>query len=247
MWRRLAGWLLRPVSLRTYSGKWLAGTAAMTIVLGVVAVLFITLDTAPSYQPKSKPVAAPSAVPSLAGSAASPGASAPTVLARSVPVEVKIPAIGVDARIVPVYDPGGVLQAPPLTGAGASEVGWWAGIQGDPQKSYSPGQAGPAVLVGHVNSSAIGDLVFAHLTSLKAGDTATVILASGQQVTFTFQSMQEISKAEWASGDTLAAQTTREVYGASPVPALRLITCGGSFDPSTGHYRDNIIAYLTEA
>ena len=223
---------------------WLAGTSVVCLVLGGTAAFILTQNMPPSYVPKSLPVAAPSVTPA-ARAAASPRASA-TILARSVPVEVKIPSIGVDARIMQVYDPGGQLQAPPLSGAGASEVGWWAGVPGNPQQSYSPGQAGPAVLVGHINSSAIGDLVFAHLTSLKAGQQVMVTLAGGQQVTFVMQSLQEISKAEWAGGDALARQTTQKVYGPTSVPSLRLITCGGAFDSSTGHYVDNVIAYLTE-
>ena len=42
---------------------------------------------------------------------------------------------------------------------------------------------------------------------------------------------------------------TEEVYGPTPTPELRLITCGGAFDRSTGHYVDNIVAFghLTSA
>jgi hypothetical protein len=33
------------------------------------------------------------------------------------------------------------------------------------------------------------------------------------------------------------------VYGATPDPQLRLITCGGAFDYTTHHYVDNIVVY----
>lgn len=223
---------------------WTGGGAVVVAAVGLAVTLF--LQSSPSYQPKSQPVSAPSAVPSPS----SPASAGATVYARSSPVEIKIPSIGVDAKIMQVYDngPGNTLMPPPLTGPQANYAGWWAGVPGNPQKSYSPGQQGPAVLVGHINSSAIGDLIFAKLTSLKINDTATVILADGQQVTFRMdRAEQEISKAEWNSGDALAAQTTQAVYGPSSVPSLRLITCGGAFDQSTGHYVDNVIAYFTEA
>jgi len=38
---------------------------------------------------------------------------------------------------------------------------------------------------------------------------------------------------------------TAEVYGPVPGPVLRLITCGGTIDPATGHYRDNVIVYAS--
>lgn len=40
---------------------------------------------------------------------------------------------------------------------------------------------------------------------------------------------------------------TEAVYGPVPLPALRLITCGGSFDSSIGHCRDNIVVVLVPA
>ena len=42
-----------------------------------------------------------------------------------------------------------------------------------------------------------------------------------------------------------AAFPTSIVYGATPDAELRLITCGGTFDSTTGHYLSNIIAYAT--
>lgn len=38
---------------------------------------------------------------------------------------------------------------------------------------------------------------------------------------------------------------TDQVYGETPEPTLRLITCGGSFDEVTGRYGDNVVAYAT--
>jgi hypothetical protein len=40
---------------------------------------------------------------------------------------------------------------------------------------------------------------------------------------------------------------TRQVYGSTPRPTLRLITCGGDFDQRTRHYLDRTIAYAVYA
>ena len=39
---------------------------------------------------------------------------------------------------------------------------------------------------------------------------------------------------------------TEAVYGPTPDAELRLITCGGAFDPATSHYLSNIVVYATE-
>jgi hypothetical protein len=36
---------------------------------------------------------------------------------------------------------------------------------------------------------------------------------------------------------------TAAVYGPTPDAELRLVTCGGTFDPATGHYLSNVIAF----
>lgn len=38
---------------------------------------------------------------------------------------------------------------------------------------------------------------------------------------------------------------TLRVYGPAPTAQLRLITCGGTFDPQTGHYLSNVVVYAT--
>lgn len=191
------------------------------------------------YQPHSLPVREPSVTPSLPA-AASSGAT-PPVFARSVPTEILIPAIGVDAKIVPVYDPcitptNCPLNLTPL-GQSQSLTGWWGGLPNNPQKSYSPGQAGPAVIVGHVNWAGVGPLVFANLYKLQQGDQIKVILQSGKTVTFTVDFLQDIYKT---------AFPTASVYGPTPYPSLRLVTCTGTL-LSTGHYDHNEIVYATEA
>jgi hypothetical protein len=84
----------------------------------------------------------------------------------------------------------------------------------------------------------MGNLTFANLDQMKAGEAAQVTLADGATVWFTVYATQEVSKT---------AFPTSEVYGPTQGPELRLITCGGAFDSATGHYVDNFIVYLKES
>jgi sortase (surface protein transpeptidase) len=182
------------------------------------------------HKPPSLPVAAPSAVPTESQLPAQPTVAA--AIPRSVPVRIVIPSIGVNAAVIPEgTDSSGALNVPPLSGPQSDDAGWWDG-------GSAPGQDGPAVIVGHVNSAAMGDLVFASLSKMVAGEAVEVELADAAKVWFTVAGTQEVGKA---------AFPTQAVYGPTNGPTLRLITCGGAFDAATGHYLDNFIVYLNES
>lgn len=211
---------------------------AFIVALMVAGVCLIAFWPSGGYKPHSLPVRAPSTTPVIPAPASS--GVTPAVYARSVPTEIKIPAIGVDAKIVPVYDPclspaNCPLDLTPL-GQMQNLAGWWAGVPGNAQQSYSPGQAGPAVIVGHVNWAGVGPLVFANLSKLVQGDKIMVYLSSEKVVTFTVDFTQDVYKT---------AFPTAAVYGSTPYPALRLVTCTGTL-LSTGHYDRNEIVYATE-
>ena len=40
---------------------------------------------------------------------------------------------------------------------------------------------------------------------------------------------------------------TAAVYGPTPDAELRLITCGGTFDPAQGSYLSNVVVYAAQA
>jgi LPXTG-site transpeptidase (sortase) family protein len=146
-------------------------------------------------------------------------------LARSIPVSVRIPAIGVSAPVQEVgQDADGSVQVPPL--ANHNLTGWY-------EYGPTPGQSGNSVILGHVDS-ATGISVFYYLRYLHAGNKIYVTLADGQVATFAVDGLQKVAKD---------AFPTASVYGNSSYPSLRLITCGGTFDEATGHYLDNIIVY----
>jgi len=149
----------------------------------------------------------------------------PKPLARSAPVRIRIPGIGVDAPVMEVgRDADGTVQVPPL--ADHNLTGWY-------RYGPAPGQRGPAVILGHVDST-VGISVFYYLKNLHAGDKVYVTLADGKVAAFAVDGLQRVAKD---------AFPTASVYGKSGYPSLRLITCGGPFDKATGHYADNVIVY----
>ena len=139
------------------------------------------------------------------------------------PTRVRIPAIGVDAPVIPLgLDAAGALEVP----QDYAQTGWWTG-------GARPGERGPAVVVGHVDSQT-GPAVFFRLTELDPGDEIVIERADGTDARFRMQRAVRVSKSRFP---------TAAVYGATAAPALRLITCGGAFDRSTGHYVDNTVVF----
>ena len=146
-------------------------------------------------------------------------------LARSIPVSIRIPGIEVDAPVMQVgKNADGTVQVPPLDDHNLT--GWY-------RYGPAPGQRGPAVILGHVDSLT-GISVFYYLKDLHAGDRVYVTLADGKVATFVVDGVQKVTKD---------AFPTASIYGKVSYPSLRLITCGGPFDRATGHYLDNIIVY----
>lgn len=213
----------------------------------VIAVLVsVGCGGGPGVRPTSRPLAAaapdaPAAAPSTrvppsvpaATTALAPvdsprrpaplGAQAPPVSSRSVPVGIDIARLGVRSGLERLArDSHSVLQPP----RDFDLAGWYAD---GPQ----PGELGPAVIAGHVDSRT-GPAVFYRLAELKAGDRVTVRRQDGSVLAFAITRVEQYPKAHFP---------TASVYGPAPGPELRLITCGGSFDRSAGHYRDNIVAY----
>jgi sortase (surface protein transpeptidase) len=141
----------------------------------------------------------------------------------AAPVRVRIPRIGVDAAVLALeLDPHGVLPPPPTN----HETGWW-------RAGPEPGEAGPAVVVGHVDSRE-GPAVFFRLRDLDPGDRIAVDRIDGTTAEFTVVRTERYGKNSFP---------TAEVYGDTTNAQLRLITCGGAFDRRSGHYLDNVVVY----
>jgi sortase (surface protein transpeptidase) len=192
------------------------------VLLGLgafVAVWALTGPSGPPAEAQQIPSTVGTAVPGVSGRAYA------AALAASVPVRIVIPAISVDAPMMKLgLNPNGTIEVPPLDDHNLA--GWYTG-------SVTPGQSGASVIVGHVDSWS-GGSVFYKVKTLHAGDVVDVIRADGSTAIFTVDGLQKSPKV---------AFPTRAVYGNPGYPALRLITCGGPFNASTGEYLDNIIVY----
>lgn len=145
---------------------------------------------------------------------------------RSVPTKLSIPTLKVNAPVEQVgLADDGTVQTPALDEP--NMTGWY-------KHGPTPGQKGPAVILGHVDSAKNGPAVFYKLRSLKQGDKLTVQRKDGSSADFTVQKSKDVSKQQFP---------TKQVYGDIPYAGLRLITCGGAFDKSKGSYEDNIIVF----
>lgn len=138
---------------------------------------------------------------------------------------ILIPAIGVDSSLIPLgLTRNRTLEVPKDWGV----AGWFSG-------GPFPGEPGPAVVAGHVDSRS-GPAVFYRLPELQQGDLIVVWRRGGLQSRFRVESLKWFQKT---------AFPTELVYGSIDTPALRLITCGGAFDSSTGHYVDNLVVFAS--
>lgn len=145
----------------------------------------------------------------------------------AVPVRLQIPRLGLDRRLLRLgLTKDGQLQVPAMTQADLP--GWY-------RYSPPPGDVGPAVIAGHVDSTR-GPAVFYELRELEKGDTIRVRRDDGVVAVFTVNRVQLFPKSHFP---------TTQVYGAIRRPGLRLITCGGVYDRAHGGYQGNTVVFAT--
>ncbi|WP_328657574.1 class F sortase [Streptomyces sp. NBC_00334] len=158
-----------------------------------------------------------------------PPAHAPLDDAR--PQRLEIPGLDIDASVVARgLDAKGAIEPPPFDRPGT--VGWYAA-------GAAPGAAGTALMVGHVDTET-QPAVFYQLSTLEPGQTIRVARDDAEVAEFTVDDVQVLAR------DGFDAQ---QAYGPRDTgrSELRLITCGGTFDRTTGGYTANVVvsAYLT--
>lgn len=169
----------------------------------------------------------PSPPPSPVGTD-SPGPAQPVGLARSEPTAVDIP-IGAHSTLIKLgLNPDRTIKVPPVNTP--MQAGWYS-------YSPTPGEVGPAIILGHVDGSGQKG-IFYRLKELAPGDEVLVSRKDGSTVRFLVTKVDEVPKSAFSAED---------VYGNTVDPELRLITCGGSFDRSAHSYRDNIVVYAAMA
>ncbi len=214
-----------------------AGVALLVVGLGGIQQPEISLR-ADQGQVATPPAAVPSSPPPSSSAAAAdpPRAtvsldelaeigrrSAESLPVGITPVRVQVPAIGVDAPLVRLGQRSADEIEVPST---AHEAGWYT-------PSRRPGEIGPAIIVGHVDLNK-GPAVFFRLRDLEVGDEVVVLGEDGDTRTFVVDRLGQYPKTGLPD----------DVFGFGDArPELRLITCGGVFNRSTGHYEDNIVAY----
>jgi Sortase domain len=203
-----------------------AGTAGLLWLTGHAGPGLPASASAVSPAARSGATAGPSPFAATSGLAAEPPQRrAAPVAAR--PVSVTIPAIGVHARLTPLgLTPDGALQVPTSPWI----PGWYAG-------GPRPGDVGPAIIAGHIDSLS-GPGVFFRLRLLRPGDLVFVRRADGTVAVFRVYAERMYAKDRFP---------TAEVYGPTPDAELRLITCGGTFDAAVGSYLSNVVVYASRA
>jgi hypothetical protein len=185
---------------------------------GIPAVSESPSPTASAAEPMTSP-----SMPAAASSE-SPAGNLP-VMEESAPEAVRIPSTGTDSELLHLgLRDDGSLDVPP--GEPGSPAAWY-------DKSPTPGERGPAVLLGHVNDTEGGDGVFAGLRDLEDGEEIEVGREDGSVAVFTVDHGEQYSKDDFP---------TEKVYGNTAGSELRLITCDG-FDPGTGLFDDNYVIY----
>jgi len=225
-----------------------AATAALALLLGACAQRTTAGAGASGSAPAPATLAAPPILAPLPAGVPAPGVPAPPDASTSIasaralrievaplpsqvmspgppspPARLSIPAIGVRSSLVGLG----------LAGDGSMEVPVDYGRAGWFTEGTVPGETGPAVIAGHVDSKT-GPAVFYRLRDLRQGDTIHVDRADGVRLRFVVEERAQYPKASFPSA---------AVYGPVPWAALRLVTCGGEFDRARGSYRDNVVVY----
>ena len=202
-----------------------ARTTALA-ALGLALVAVLAGGSAPVAGPRAGTAAA-AAPPADGGPPAEVFKSARTYDEVAAPVRLRIPALKVDAKIEKLgLQRDGTIAVPATTDI----AGWY-------EYGPRPGQPGPAVILGHVDSTA-GPGIFIDLYRARPGTVVRVDRADGSWATFKITQVAKVPKVQFP---------TDLVYAPTLDPTLRLVTCGGSFDRSRRSYRDNVIAFATPA
>lgn len=198
------------------------------------AAVAYSTSAVPQSTPGGTPPAAKTRSSTIARSTATGHPAPPTggltgpKLSRSQPTRLDIPSLGVTSDLLDLgLAADNSVEVPPL--GKNSQAGWF-------HDSPTPGQIGPSVILGHVDSAKYGPGIFFKLGALKPGSTVDVTRSDKSIAVFRVDRVVSYPKDEFP---------TLEVYGNTANAALRLITCGGKFDFTSHHYLSNIVAYAS--
>ncbi|MEU9132588.1 class F sortase [Kitasatospora sp. NPDC048540] len=180
------------------------------------------------YERTEAPQPAQTGLPSLSIRSGGETPAGTPSLDSADPVRIDVPSLGIHATLLSLgLDADGAVAVP--TPSQAAQPAWYNG-------SSTPGQAGPTVIVGHVDSRELPGhkAVFFSLGAAKKGDEVDILREDGITVVYTVDTATLLDKENFPS---------REVYGMTPAPTLRLITCGGDYHASAGGYSANVVVF----
>lgn len=207
------------------------GATAIVVALIIGGVGLVGVAIASQREAPQPPVvvAPPATAPTTIQQSDSPSqAKTGPTLPSSKPTSIEIPSIDVRSELQSLGQTAdGALEVP--AGALYDQAAWY-------RYSPTPGSLGPAIVLGHVDSAANGPSVFFRLGELRAGDLVTIDRADGSTAVFAVDQVQSYPKDDFP---------TKVVYGDIDHAGLRILTCGGAFDDSTGHYLDNIVVFAS--
>lgn len=212
-----------------WGGRTLLALAAA--VVGVVGVVVVVVALAAQVSSPAPPRSAGTVDPTSTASPSAGATGSPKAgkapLRASRPVDISIPTIGVRSKVRPIGLAKDGTLAVPQPGPDLDRAAWF-------KNSPTPGQPGPAVIEGHVDSEN-GPSVFFKLGKLRPGDDIAVTRADGVKAVFTVSAIRDYKKAKFP---------TEVVYGSKNLsePQLRLITCS-DFDKSIRHHTGNTVVF----
>lgn len=143
---------------------------------------------------------------------------------QSAPVLLRINAINLAASFegaMGLFEDG-TVEVP----IGYHTLGWY-------KYGPTPGELGPATILGHVDSKD-GPGVFYSLGQVSEGDPVEIEREDGSIVTYEVTGLERVVQDEFP---------TERVYGNIPYAGLRLITCSGVYDEGKMRYSHNLIVY----
>jgi Sortase domain len=152
-----------------------------------------------------------------------------------------IPKLGVDAPLAPTGAVGAPETASLTIPSDIETVAWWDGTVQDGHRiiqedAPKPGQAGVALIAGHIDSAAAGPGALYDLKDLTPGDGITIVSSNGQRANWTVSAAPETA---------LKTELPASLWVTTGPSKLAIVTCGGPFDSATGHYVDNVIVWAT--
>lgn len=212
--------------------------ATVSVVLALTAALLLTVGLRAQQHAPSPSAAAGIFVP-VTAAAPAPLTSTPSPRPGErykpppslPPVPMTITVASIHMHAAAVINLGlnadRTVQVPPLKKVG--EAGWY-------KYSPIPGDVGPAVILGHIDSAVAGRGVFFDLGKLRPGDTISIRRPDRRTARFIVNRVAGFPKTKFP---------VQQIYGYTPLPVLRLVTCGGSFDRSARSYVDNVVAFAT--